>query len=147
MTEYATQFGLEEDEPMVIDTVYISSDESDSTPCSSPEHYFLAHSSDEDNAINQLKIIQREETVDGTQPPLLTEHLMPNHSTNHFRLTRLLLIGQVGRKDPQKDCCTAILSALTQSNFATNSHLFLNHQNRHLAGIPNSYQLVQYTPL
>ena len=69
MTNYAAQFGLESDEPMAVDQVYISSDESDLTPCSSPEHYFTAHSSDEYNAINQPMFIQREETVDGTQPP------------------------------------------------------------------------------
>ena len=54
---------------MVVDPVYVSSDESDSTPCSSLEHYFTAHCSDEYNAINCLMTIQREETADGTQPP------------------------------------------------------------------------------
>ena len=69
MSKYPTQFGLEENEPMVFDPGYISSDESNSTPCSSPEHYFTAHSSDEHYATNQLMIIHREETADCTQPP------------------------------------------------------------------------------
>ena len=66
---------------MVVDTVFFSSNESDSTPCSSPEHYSTANFSDEYNAINQLMIIQREEIVDGTQP------LPPRHCTpdTHYR--------------------------------------------------------------
>ena len=129
MTEYPTQFGLEEDEPMVVEPVYISSDESDSTTCSSPENYLKAHASDEYNAFNQLMINHGEERVGGTQPP--TAHLIPNLSTIHLRLTKRLLIGQVGHNNPQRDCCTAILSGPTGRNFAANSHLLLNHQNHH----------------
>ena len=75
MTDYPTQFGPEENESMVVDRVDISSDERDSTPCSSPEHYFTAHSSDEYNAINQFKIVQPEETVVGTPRPPYTWYI------------------------------------------------------------------------
>ena len=133
MKDYSIQFNLEEDEPMVVDPVYISSDESDSTSRSSPKHYFTAHFSDEYNVINHFMIIQREETVDGTQPPPAV-HLITNLSPTHLRPTKLLLIGQVGQNDPQQDCCIAVLSSPTQSNFAAGSHPFLTHQNRHPLG-------------
>ena len=132
---------------MVVDAVCVSSDESDSTPCSYPEDYLTAHPFDEFNAINQLMIIQREETVDGRQLlPRPTVHSILNFSTIYLQLTKVLLIGRVGHKDPQQDSCTAILTAPTELNFAANLHLSLTHHNRHPPRTQTSHQLVQHTP-
>ena len=114
MTEYPTHFGLEEDELMVVHPVFIWSDESDWTLCSSPQRYFLANTYDACNTINQLMIIQGEQTIDGTQPPTLLP--LPNLSITHQRLTKLSLTGHVGHNDPQKGCCTAIPSATSIRN-------------------------------
>ena len=52
MAEYPKTFWSWEDEPLVLDPFYLSSDVSDSTSCSSLEHHFWAISSDAKDPIN-----------------------------------------------------------------------------------------------
>ena len=39
MAEYPNQFVLEEEQPMIVDPIYLSCDERDPSPCSYPDHY------------------------------------------------------------------------------------------------------------
>ena len=78
-------------------------------------------------------------------PPPPTVHFKPNFLTFPQRLTKLLLIGQVGHKDSQKHCWTAVPSAPTQSNFADNAHLSITSQYNPFPWIQTSPQPAQDT--
>ena len=97
---------------MIGDPIYLSSDESFSTPCSPPpDRYLTANFLDSCDQIDQGMIIQRDEKIYGTKLPHFP--LITNLQLPHQLPKRLLPIGHVGHKDPLKDRQTGICLAPT----------------------------------
>ena len=107
MAEYSNQVGIEEDEPLAVDQVYLSNNVSNSTTSPYPEHYFSANSTDTYDPINQLMIIQCGKTVDGTHPPHCS--ILPNLQLILQLRKIILMIDLDGHKDLPKDRNTTIL--------------------------------------
>ena len=143
MAKYLKQFGLEEDESTIVDPVYLPGDESNSTPCSSPEHHFTANSSHTPDPINQLMITQREETVDGNQPAHCSSE---TQSLTSSLTTAEAFVDWLGwHKDPLRDRNTTILLTSTLSKIAANCQFSLNSQNLHHLRNQATNQLAQHT--